>query len=71
MFERKLEEGDPDWLYVFTHTVEIPVPEDALQDLYRSLPKHFEAAKAAERKEHTDKILAIDKVQSKLLAIEN
>ena len=71
MFERKLEEGGPDWLYVFTHTVEVPVPENALQDMYRRIPGHFEAARAAEQKKHIDKILALDKIQSKLLAIEN
>ena len=71
MFENKLEGSNPEWLYVFSHTVEIPVPEDALQNMYRSIPGHFDAAKAAEQKKFTDKLLAIEKIQSKLLAIEN
>ena len=70
MFDTKLTDTDPQWLYVFSHTIEIPVPEDAVRSLYQDIPRRFDAARELVQKKCTDQLLALDKAQSQLLAIE-
>lgn len=70
MFENKLDGTDPQWLYVFSKTIEVEVPEDALQNLYRDIPRCFDSARDLVQKKCTDRLIALNKAESQLLAIE-
>jgi len=71
MFDAPVASDDPSWLHVFSVTVEIPVPEGALEALYAGIEPRFEAAREKINLTAGNAIAALHRVKTTLLAIEN
>lgn len=71
MFDTKLRGDTPDWIYLFSREVEVPVPSDIEATAYQAITPHFKAAIQAIQAEAGAKVNALCEAQSKFLALEN
>lgn len=71
MFEHELADNDPNWLFLFSTTIEIPVPDGTLETLYAGIAPRFEAARERLKLKAGEAIVALHRMQANLLAIEN
>lgn len=71
LFEHRLIANDPDWIYAFSHEVEVPVPAGLAESILQQVNPTFDAAIVKINAAVGEKINAIEQMRSKFLSLEN